>query len=160
MATLQNDGRTFLAEQFMAKAAYLAWGAGLAAWDATPQEEPTTATALVAEIGRRKASTQAYVVADPAGPIELPSGKYRVSATPTGLVYLRFVFDYADAEGRTVRELGIFVDPTVKGTVPATQNYLLPTDLDKPGRAYAIERVKAFPRVSTVRQVFEYVLPF
>lgn len=160
MATLQNDGRTFLAEQFMAQAAFLAWGAGQAAWDTTPVDEPTNATALVAELGRRKAITQAYVVADPAGPIELQSGRYRVSTTPTPLVYLRFVFDYTDADGATVRELGIFAGATAKSTVPATKTYWVPADLDKPGRCYAIDRVKAFPRVNTVRQVFEYVVPF
>lgn len=160
MSSLQRAGRILLAKEFASLPIFLAWGEGSAAWDATPPVEPTTATALLAELGRRKAQTVSYAVASATGTVELSSGKYNLSATPTDLVYLKFVFDFDDAVGKSIRELGILAGTTLKTTVPATQTYYAPGDLLTPGDLYAVEYVKAFPRVNTVRQVFEYVLPF
>lgn len=160
MASLQRAGRILLAKEFATLPIFLGWGSGNAAWDTTPPAEPTTAAALVAELGRRKAQTVTYAVASATGTVELSSGRYNLSATPTDLVYLKFVFDFNDAAGQTIRELGIFAGTTIKSTVLATQTYYAPTDLQTPGDLYAVEYVKAFPRVNTVRQVFEYVLPF
>ena len=160
MATLQTPGRTFLAAALAARPIHLAWGEGLPAWDATPQNEPDNATALVAELGRRAAQTVGFVVLDPAGDIEMQSGRYKLSTTPTPFVYVKFVFDFADAAGKTIRELGIVVGSTIKSTVPSTKKYYLPAEVDQPGSLYALDRVKAFARADTVRQVFEYVMPF
>lgn len=160
MATLQQPGRIFLAAALAARPIHLAWGEGQAAWDTTPVPEPENATALVAELGRRAAQTVGFVVLDSAGDIEMQTGRYKLSTTPTNLVYVKFVFDFADAAGKTIRELGIVVDSTIKSTVPSTKKYFAPEDIDKAGSLYALDRVKAFPRADTVRQVFEYVLPF
>jgi hypothetical protein len=160
MATLQQPGRIFLAAALAARPIHLAWGEGLAAWDTSPAAEPDNATALVAELGRRAAQTVGFVVLDSTGDIEMQTGRYKLSATPTNLVYVKFVFDFADAAGKTVRELGIVVGSTIKSSVPTTKKYYLPAEVEQPGSLYALDRVKAFPRADTVRQVFEYVLPF
>ena len=105
MATLQDDGRIALAMAMAAQPVHLTWGRGLPAWDAVAEPEPSNATALVHEVGRRLATFVGYVEPNPAGEIELPSGsKYTVVAGPTRWLYVRVVFNFEDAEGETIRE--------------------------------------------------------
>ena len=160
MAVLQNEGRKALARAIAAQSIHLAWGRGLPAWDAAPVPEPIDATALVDEIGRRVVTSVAYVVPDAAGEIELVTGRYKVSATPTKWLHLRWTFDFADAEGQTIRELGIFLGTVPLPARPAGQRYFAPGDLQTPGDLYCLERLPKFTRNGAVRQVFEYVLPF
>lgn len=107
MAILTRSGRTALALALLAKPMHLAWGVGDPAWDTAPVGEPNTATALVAEAGRRTLTESRFVMAQrdwlirEAGPIPegtdpdeweeanvglIPDG--RLLAVPTG----RYVF--------------------------------------------------------------------
>lgn len=65
MAVLVRSGRTALAASLLLQPIHLAWGEGDPAWDATPQSEPTTATALVAEFGRHALTESLYVMNEP-----------------------------------------------------------------------------------------------
>ena len=69
MATLQDDGRIALAMAMAAQHVHLAWGRGLPAWDAVAEPEPSNATALVDEVGRRLATFVGYVEPDAAGEV-------------------------------------------------------------------------------------------
>lgn len=161
MAVLQDQGRTALARAIAAQSIYLAWGRGLPDWDATTAAEPTTATTLVDEIGRRQVTAVQYVQPDAAGEIELPdASRYTASATPTKWLHVRWTFDFADAAGEDVRELGIFVGGTVVAGLPAGQRYFTPDQVDAQGDLYCLERLPKFTRNGGVRQVQEYVLPF
>ena len=120
MATLQDDGRIALAMAMAAQPVHLAWGRGLPAWDAVAEPEPSNATALVDEVGRRLATFVGYVEPNPAGEIELPSGsKYAVVAGPTRWLYVRVVFNFEDADGETIRELGITFGAAPVAGLPA-----------------------------------------
>jgi len=161
MAVLQEAGRIALARAVAAQPIHLAWGRGLPAWDAVPQPEPNNATTLVDEIGRRTVTQVGYAVPDADGEIELPSGdRYTASAVPTRWLYIRFTFNYADAEGQTIRELGVFLGTQAAPGVPAGQRYLTPGEVAVSGELYALERLPKFTRSGDVRQVFDYVLPF
>lgn len=161
MATLQDDGRIALAMAMAAQPVHLAWGRGLPTWDAVAEPEPSNATALVDEVGRRLATFVGYVEPDAAGEVELPSGsKYKVVAGPTRWLYVRVVFNFEDADGETIRELGITFGATPVAGLPAGQRYFTPAQIAQPGRLYTLERVPAFTRNGAVRQTFEYVLPF
>ena len=161
MAVLQDQGRTALARAIAAQSLYLAWGRGLPAWDAVPEAEPTTASALVDEIGRRQVTAVQYVAPNVAGEIELPdASRYTTSATPTKWLHVRWIFDFADAAGEAVRELGIFVGGTVVAGLPAGQRYFTAAQVDNPGDLYCLERIPKFTRNAGVRQVQEFVLPF
>lgn len=160
MAVLQNSGRIALARAIAQQPIHLAWGRGTPAWDADPQPEPTNATTLVDEIGRRSVTQVGYVLPAVDGEIEMVSGRYTLSENPTQWVYVRFTFDFADAEGETIRELGIFIGSQPVAGLPAGQRYLTPAQLANAGELYALERLAKFTRNGAVRQVFEYVLPF
>jgi hypothetical protein len=161
MAVLQDAGRIALAKFIATQPIHLAWGRGLAAWDALAEPEPNNAGALVDEVGRRRATFVGYCKPEKNGEIEMPSGdQYTSVAEPTKWVYLRFVFGFGDAAGQTLRELGIFIGTQPKTSVPEGQRYLTAQDIELPGKLYALERVAAFTRSAQTRQSFEYVMPF
>lgn len=161
MAVLQDRGRIALASAIAAQPLYLAWGRGLPAWDAETPPEPTTATALVDEIGRRLITAVQYVVPHADGEIELPDGtRYTASAQPSKWVHARWTFDYTDAAGETVRELGVFIGGTLAAGLPAGQRYFTPEQVVDGGELYTLERFEAFNRSASTRQVQEFVLPF
>lgn len=160
MAVLQDIGRIALARAVALQPIHLAWGRGLVAWNEDPQPEPTNATALVGEIGRRTATHVGFVLPDPNGEIEMVAGNYTASAEPTQWVHVRVTFDFADAAGEKLRELGIFLGTQPRAGLPPGQRYFLPADIADPGQLYCLERIDAAPRNGAVRQVFEYVLPF
>lgn len=161
MAVLQEAGRIALAKAVAAQTIHIAWGSGLAAWDAAPVAEPTNATVLKAEIGRRKVTDVQYVKPDSKGTIELPNGsKYSVSATPTTYLMLRCTFDFADAAGQTIREIGVFFGTVVDAAVPAGQLYVTAAQVKTKGELYSLEYRPASVRSGSVRQVEEIILPF
>lgn len=161
MAVLQDSGRMALARAIATQAIYLAWGRGLPAWDDAPAPEPANATALTDEIGRRLVTAVQYVQPDANGAIELPDGsRYSASAQPTKWLHAQWTFDFADAAGEQVRELGIFVGGTVVAGLPAGQRYFTAAQVATPGDLYCLEHIPAFTRNPGVRQVQEYVLPF
>ncbi|QIL44647.1 hypothetical protein G7045_10440 [Acidovorax sp. HDW3] len=161
MATLQDSGRIALAKAIAAQPLYMAYGRGLPAWDATPEPEPTTATTLVDEIGRRLVTAVQYVVPHAGGEIELPDGsRYTASAQPSKWLHARWTFDYADAAGETVREIGVFIGGAMQAGLPAGQRYFDAAQVAQPGDFYTMERVVAFVRSASTRQVQEFVLPF
>lgn len=158
MAVLVNAGRAALASAMIARPLYLAWGTGSAAWDTALPSPSASATALTAELGRVVASTKAYVVADSNGAIDVPNGKFALSATPTNNVYLAFNFGFTDATGQTIRETGLFMDTVLVGGLPGGQTYFVPANLSAPGTLIALEYFYGIVRSSLVRQRFEFVL--
>ena len=70
-AVLTLSGRTAIATAIKARTAHMAWGSGNAGWGSSPPQPAVSDTALVAEVGRRKASQVEYVVPDAAGAIEI-----------------------------------------------------------------------------------------
>ena len=161
MAVLQDRGRIALASAIAAQPIYFAWGRGLPDWDALPEPEPTTATALVDEIGRRIVTALQYVVPHVDGEIELPDGpRYTANAQPSKWLHLRWTFDYADAAGEDVRELGVFIGGQVQAGLPAGQRYFTAAQVVTPGELFTLERFPVFTRSASTRQVQEFVLPF
>lgn len=160
MAVLQDSGRTALAEAIKARSIFLAWGTGDPAWDTTPVPEPNDATSLVAEVGRRIVTESRFVIPDENGEITVVSGRYTTSEEPTKWLLVRFVFDFSDAPAAQLREIGVFIGTVVKPDLPVGQRYFELADIVSPGKLYALERFERASRSPSIRQTFEYVLPF
>jgi hypothetical protein len=159
MPILTKSGRVVIAESIAARPLHLAWGTGDGAW-MTPPSEDANATALEHEVGRREATEVAYVVADPAGDILLPTGTYRRSVTPTNNLYVRTNFDFADASSSVIREIGLFVGTLPIAGLPAGQSYFLPAQVSAPGRLLHLENLQPIYRSSAIRESFEIVVTF
>ena len=159
-AILTLSGRTAIATAIKARTAHMAWGTGVPSWGSTPPSPPTTDTALVAEIARRKASQVEYAVPDANGAIVVPTGKYSISATPTLALYFKFFFDFSEGVGQTIREQAIFIDTVAASGVPAGQFYLLPAEVQSTGTLLVIQRSAPIVREITTRQLFEFVVTF
>ena len=170
LATLTKTGRAAIAKALAARPIHLAWGSGNPEWDAEDAVLPSlvTATALVAELGRRTPATIGFVEPDDAGDIVIPvsvgasgeiqEARYRqVADAPTPYLYVRVNYNFEDASNAVVREIGVFMDTVLK---PAGQRYFTPGELESPGLLVAAQIIKpAINRSPSVRQTIEFVLP-
>jgi hypothetical protein len=159
-AVLTTSGRIAIATAIKTRTAHLAWGSGDVAWGNTPPAPPANATALLAEVGRRRANQVDYCAPDVNGVISVPEGKFSISPSPTSNLYFKFHFEFEDAVGSTVREQAIFLDTVEAGGVPAGQFYLTPAQVGQPGTLLVIERRAPIVREITTRQLFEFVVTF
>ena len=162
MGVLVNSGHAAIASAIRASAAiHVAWGSGDASWGSSPPAENTSATALLNEIGRRRATQVDFVTSDSGGVIQLPNGNWSVSAQPTGHLYVRALFDFVDAPTATIREAAVFINTVANTGVPVGQMYLTPGQISNPGTMYLIDHLSPqVVRSPTTREQFEYVLTF
>lgn len=157
MSILTDSGRAAIAQAIANEQVHLAWGSGDAAWDDNPVFETIDQTALVNEIGRRKASIVGYCTPDDTGDIVTTQGRFRESSDPTRYAFFRFTFDYSDAPTAEIRELGVFLGTQVDPALPPGQMYFLPAEVVDPGTLLLLERIDRVPRSPNVRATFEQV---
>lgn len=163
MPILTKSGRVALAESLALRPLHLAWGTGDGSWT-TPPAENADQTALQNEVGRRLVNEIAFAVAvlnplDPAE-IELPTGRFNRSVTPTNNLLIVTNFDFADASSSVIRELGLFAGSTVVGGLPAGQKYFLPAEVATPGRLVHLENITPIFRSPAIRESCEIVITF
>lgn len=172
-ATLTTAGRAFCAEATANEALFVAWGSGDDAWDEAGASLPSLVQreALFHELGRRIPTTVGFVTPDAEGSIVIPTGtlpdgsvqSVRYSQVPyaTPFLYVRVNFDNADAANATIREMGLFGGTVLQEGLPAGQRYFIPAELEQPGKLIAAEIVRpSYPRSPSVRETYEFVLPF
>jgi len=136
----------------------IAWGNGDPAWDADPVPPPAEATALVAEIGRRRASVALFCTPDPGGELVVNDGRYTQSATPTNNLYVAASFDNADGVGEEIREAAVYIGTTIKNTVPVEQSYYAPNDIQSQGQMLLIDRFTKYDKTVDFRVEIAFVL--
>lgn len=159
MAILTRTGRAAIAKALKAIPSYLAWGIGDGAWSSTIPPENPDATALIAEVGRRKATSVDYVMPDENGTIEIPgAGLFSVSATPTRQLVYTFKFDFAEASDQTIRELGIFVNVQTNPALPPGQMYFTPDQVVQAGDLLQLEHRAPITRSPGSRETFQLLL--
>lgn len=159
MAILVKSGRVVMAQSIALQQIHLAWGEGDGAWN-TPPAEDVNATGLIAEIGRRTATQVGFVIPDNTGDIVLTSGSFRLSDQPTNSLYIRTQFDYTDAPGSSVREIGLFVGTVTAVGLPAGQQYFTPSQIVDRGRMLHLEHFSPIFRGTDERTSFEVVVTF
>ena len=172
-ATLTNQGRAFCAAAVANETLHVAWGSGDPAWDEDNAVLPSLVgrTSLFSELGRRIPTSVGFVTPDDAGSVIIPTGllpdgtvqyaRYSHADTPTAYLYVRCNFDNADAANATIREMALFGGTVVKPDLPAGQRYFTPDELDNAGMLIAAEIVRpSYPRSPSVRETYEFVLPF
>lgn len=159
MSIVTNSGKAAIASAIINETYHLAWGSGDPDWDDNPVEETVDETALVNEIGRRKASVVSYCIPDDQGDIVTLQGRFRETQEPAPFVFFRFAFDYSDAPTAEIRELAVFMGTTTDPELPPGQMYFEPADIVDPGTLMLLERIDRTPRSPNARVTFEQVLP-
>lgn len=139
---------------------FVAWGTGSDSWDNEDERESRQATALISEIGRVKAKSVGFCTPDPAGEIVMQNNRYTISPTPTPNLYIKSEFDFNDGLGQTIRELGVFVNTTIKKGLPKGQRYFTPDDLEDAGILLALDHITAMQRGVGARVSFDFVITF
>ena len=170
MAILTATGRVAIAKAIAAQPIHLGWGTGDPAWDTDGvPSEPIGAETLVAEIGRRTATSVQYVVPDENGEIIVPvfgpaaSGagqrRFAISPTPTNNLFMRFNFNFEDAPASIIRELAVFIGTVPIAGLPPGQLYFTPAEIADAGTMLALEYLRErIIRSPNSRQSFEFVL--
>ncbi|EAO1133527.1 hypothetical protein EX011_21420 [Salmonella enterica] len=158
MAILVESGRAAVAASIKAQPIHLAWGSGQVGWDAAKPAEQTGTKALDNELGRRIVSYSSFVEPNSSGQVIVSQGRFAETTTATKYLYLRFQFDFADAQQATIRELGIFVGTTPNAGVTGLDY------MDKGqysgGQLLVLEYIDKLVRSSSIRQQFEFVIQF
>jgi len=158
MAVLTTSGRAALATAIKDRPLHLGWGTGDPAWDANPIPEVLSTTELLNELGRVEATVIGYATPDENGEIQVPTGTFTASETPTNYLHLRRDFGFDDAPDADIREAGLFMDSVIVEGLPAGQRYFVPAEVADPGSLLALEYFPAIDRSALVRQSFEFVL--
>lgn len=157
MSILTNSGRVAIAQSIANEQVFLAWGTGNPAWDDEPEIEPIEAAALIAEIGRRKASIVGFCEPNDQGDIVTTDGRFLSSVSPTKYLFFRFSFDFADGYDAEIRELGVFLGTETDPALPPGQMYFTPDQITNPGTMLLLERIERVPRSPSVRTTYEAV---
>ena len=160
MATLTNSGRIAMAKAIKYLPIFMCWGEGASEWTDTVPDEEVTATALSTVVGYRVATSVQYCTPDTGGTISIPSGTFSTSETETNHLYIRFEFDFADATGETIREIGVMVNTTPNEGLPEGQGYFAVTDIASAGDLLLLENRKPIYRETGVKETFEFVVTF
>ncbi len=160
MAILTETGRTELTKYIASTQIYLGWGRGDPLWQSTPPEGSVDQFELEDIVGYRKAKQIKYCQPDNNGIISVPHGQYSLSKTPTHHLFCEFSFDFEDALGETIRELGLMVGTQAKVNVPSGKHYLLPEEVENKGTLLLVENRLPLFRDQGVRETFEFVITF
>jgi hypothetical protein len=152
--------RVRAAASAQAATAHLALGSGDVAWGSNPPSPSVNSTALVAEFCRRRSTLVQFCSPNQNGSIVVPDGKFQPSVSATNCVYFKFHFDFGDAVGNTIREMGIFLDTIATSATPAGQYLLLPANVQTPGSLLTIQRRAPDLIEGTTRNLFEIVVTF
>lgn len=158
MSIFVQAAATAVAQAVKAAGVWVAWGNGSPSWDSVPVPEPVNATALVAEIGRRRATTIDFVVPDVNGDIIVPQGTFSISPTPTNALYVRCNFDAQDAVGQDIREAACFIGATLVNGLPPGQTYFVPANVATPGTMLILERFAKISRTADFSASVEFIL--
>lgn len=163
MAILVESGRAAVATAIMNQPIHLAWGEGDPSWDVTKPTEATSTTGLLKELGRLKAIDAYSVVPNNTGGGQIIVSGGKFDPAPIGVatkyLYLRFQFDFMDAQYASIRELGIFVGTQVTAANP---DVYLPDGAGNysGGQLLVLEYLDKLVRSSQIRQQFEFVIQF
>jgi hypothetical protein len=139
---------------------HVAWGTGDEAWDTTPVPEDTAREALLNEVGRRIVDEIVYCLPDDQGELEATNGRFTPSDVPTRNLFIKVRYDFSDAPGYTIRELGLFINGETDGDLPPGQQYFLPHQVISPGILLLLEHEPAMIRTPAVRESFSFVVTF
>lgn len=156
--TLPDAGRITIASAIKLRTFALAVGSGDVAWGSTPPDVASNASALTAPIAMVRSSIVEFVTPNVAGTIEASDGsKWSVSVSPTKYLYLAFVLGFADGPSETLREIAVYLDPTIAGGIPGGQNYIPWASVTAPGSLFGLARFAPLARAG-VRQTFGEII--
>lgn len=156
MATLTDSGRSLLAAHLQKQPLYLGWGLGSESMPAESRE----ALGLIHPMGLRLFDTVAFCVADKKGDWVTPQGNFTPSELPTATLYLSCRFDFSDAVGEVIQEIGVFVGSEMVPDLPLGQRYFNRDQVHSFGTLLLIEHLTPLKRLSTTRELFNFVLQF
>jgi hypothetical protein len=159
---LTTAGRVSLVNDLKNMDLFLAWGTGQASWD--DDDAPVFdagASALVAELGRRRIMNKQFVVPNDNGDITVDGQKYSIYNGITQYLYLEVIFDVTEAPTDVIRELAVFRGVETQEGLPDGQMYFLPDQIVAQGTVLAGDNFAGDAKITrnnTTHEKFYFVL--
>lgn len=120
--------------------------------------ENVGATALLNEQARKICLIKSYAVLDGAGIITVDGVTYSETSTPTNLLYLSAWLDPEEYPNGTIREMGIFVNPTLVSGLPPGRLVFLPAEIATPGLLIRLANYPTITRNAATRVQFHHII--
>ena len=167
MAILTEQGRIRLASEVHKLPIYMAWGEGNEEWKGNDLSDTVDVEdrALLSPVGVLKVTEKCFVepVTDESkAEIDVDSGLFNRSDnngdTATKHLYMKFQFDFDHAEGKTIREMGVYVGTALSGDPLYVD--LENTEIEDLGDLMLLEHRRPIHRDEGVRETFEFVITF
>ena len=158
MAIYVNEAGAAVARAIKSAGLFFAVGNGATGWDELPASEDPASSVLVSLVGARAADLIQYCLPDEEGEINVSSGRYAASETPTRYLYVRATFDEPDAAGETLREAAVYVGLSRRPEVPPSQYYLSPADILDVGTLMLLNHFTAIPKTGDFSFTLDFVL--
>jgi hypothetical protein len=128
------------------------------AFTVEPDAASPAVTALLDEVGRKRVLTKHFVTPSDEGTIQVETGKFAISATPTKHIAVEVTFLPEEAPTAIIRELGLFADTEVQEGLPPGQQYFTPSEVVSPGTLIRLTNRENIIRNATARETFFLVL--
>lgn len=125
--------------------------------NATPPNPASTA--LIEELARKEILNKQFVTPDVNGEVIVPGGRFAYSATPTRYLFLSCTLLESELPTSTIRELGIFIDPTFATSPDAGQVLFGPEYFSDIGTMLTLRHYPAIVRNEASRETFSLVIP-
>ncbi len=149
-----------MAKAIAEKPIFMCWGEGEENWGENPPKESIESTELAQAVGYRKASTVQFCEPTTEGDIVIPTGRFKISEAPTNHLHFKFNFDFEDAQGKTIQEIGVLVGTAIQDNMPEGQEYFEVDQIKDQGSLLLIEYRKPLYREVGARETFEFVVSF
>jgi len=172
-AILPTSGRVACADSISRRPLHIAWGTGDGEWTFDVPPPDINAAALINEVGRRAITSWKFVVPDDAGAIVMDNGsdspgnqptQRRFSDSPgnqpTQHMFVGCRFDFGDAAGQSIREIGLFVNTETVAGLPPGQMYFTPGEITAPGLLLYVQQIVPLLRSAATQEVIQTVITF
>lgn len=103
-------------------------------------------------------NTKSFLVVDTEGDITIGGVNYSVVTGPTRYLYVEVWLEPTDYANGTVRELGVFINPTLLGGLPGGQQTFTSSQITAPGTMILAANYPAIVRNVATRVKFNHIL--
>lgn len=117
------------------------------------------ANALIEELARKEILNKQFVTPDVAGEVIVPGGRFAFSVEATRYLYLSCTLLENELPTSTIREMGVFIDPTFAVTPDPGQVLFGPEYFSDMGVMLTLRNYPAIVRNEASRETFSLVIP-
>ena len=122
------------------------------------QSENPAATDLISRQLNKVCLTKSFVSVDSAGSISVGGVKYSQVVGPTRYLYVAVWLEPTDYPNGIIREVGVFINPTLHAGLPEGQLTFSPSQITAPGTLVLVANYPTIVRNAATRALFDHII--